>query len=88
MPFRVVVPAIPALLRPSAERHGDKSSSSPMANRDLRHSREIGITGRAIAPRLHVALGISGKFNHTVGVQRAATVVAVNSAALHGGHGG
>jgi len=32
------------------------------------------LTGRAIAPRLYVAIGLSGKFNHMVGVQRAETV--------------
>jgi len=41
-------------------------------------ARQIGITGRTIAPRLYVALGTSGKFNHMVGVRRAGTVVAVN----------
>jgi electron transfer flavoprotein alpha subunit len=41
-------------------------------------ARQIGITGRTIAPRLYVALGTSGKFNHMVGVRRAGTVLAVN----------
>jgi len=30
-------------------------------------SRQVGITGRSIAPRIYVALGLSGKFNHVVG---------------------
>jgi electron transfer flavoprotein alpha subunit len=41
-------------------------------------SRQVGITGRSIAPRLYVALGLSGKFNHMVGVRAAGTVLAVN----------
>ncbi len=41
-------------------------------------ARQIGITGRTIAPHLYVALGTSGKFNHMVGVRAAATVLAVN----------
>lgn len=41
-------------------------------------ARQLGITGHAIAPRLFVSLGASGKFNHTVGVRRAGTVLAVN----------
>ena len=45
----------------------------------LPRARQIGITGRTIAPRLYVALGASGKFNHMVGVRRAGTVVAVNN---------
>ena len=42
-------------------------------------ARQIGLTGRSIAPRLYVALGTSGKFNHMVGVRAAGTIVAVNS---------
>lgn len=42
------------------------------------HARQIGITGRSIAPRLYVAIGMSGKFNHMVGVRAAGTVVAIN----------
>ncbi len=41
-------------------------------------SRQVGITGRSISPRLYVALGLSGKFNHMVGVRAAETVVAIN----------
>jgi electron transfer flavoprotein alpha subunit len=44
----------------------------------LPRARQIGITGRTIAPRLYVALGTSGKFNHMVGVRRARTILAVN----------
>jgi electron transfer flavoprotein alpha subunit len=42
------------------------------------HARQIGVTGRAIAPRLYVAIGTSGKFNHMVGVRAAHTVLAIN----------
>jgi electron transfer flavoprotein alpha subunit len=42
------------------------------------HARQIGITGRAIAPRLFISVGASGKFNHMVGVRGAGTVLAVN----------
>jgi electron transfer flavoprotein alpha subunit len=41
-------------------------------------ARQVGITGRSIAPRLYVALGLSGKFNHMVGVRAAGTIVAIN----------
>jgi electron transfer flavoprotein alpha subunit len=41
-------------------------------------SRQIGITGRSIAPRLYVAVGLSGKFNHVVGVRGAGTILAIN----------
>ncbi len=42
-------------------------------------SRQIGITGRAIAPQLYLALGLSGKFTHSAGIRNAATVLAVNT---------
>jgi electron transfer flavoprotein alpha subunit len=39
---------------------------------------QVGVTGRAIAPRLYVALGVSGSLEHMVGVRGAGTIVAVN----------
>jgi electron transfer flavoprotein alpha subunit len=44
----------------------------------LPRARQIGITGRSIAPRLFISIGASGKFNHMVGVRAAGTVLAVN----------
>lgn len=44
----------------------------------LPRARQIGITGRSIAPRLYVSIGASGKFNHMVGVRAAGTVLAIN----------
>jgi len=42
-------------------------------------ARQVGITGRSIAPRLYVAVGLSGKFNHMVGVRAAGTILAINA---------
>ena len=42
-------------------------------------ARQVGITGHSIAPRLYVAIGISGRFNHTIGVRQAGTIVGVNT---------
>jgi electron transfer flavoprotein alpha subunit len=42
------------------------------------HARQIGVTGRAISPRLFLAIGTSGKFNHMVGVRSATTIMAIN----------
>ncbi|HEY5245472.1 MAG TPA: electron transfer flavoprotein subunit alpha/FixB family protein, partial [Acidimicrobiales bacterium] len=42
-------------------------------------ARQVGITGRSIAPRLYIAIGVSGKFNHMVGVRAAGTVLAINA---------
>jgi electron transfer flavoprotein alpha subunit len=46
----------------------------------LPRARQIGITGRSIAPRLFMSIGASGKFNHVIGVRAARTVLCVNSA--------
>ena len=42
-------------------------------------ARQVGITGHSISPRLYIAIGTSGKFNHTVGVRNAGTVVGINT---------
>lgn len=44
----------------------------------LPRSRQVGVTGHAISPRLYIALGITGKLNHMIGVRNAGTVLAVN----------
>lgn len=45
----------------------------------LPRTRQVGLTGHSVAPNLFVAIALSGKFNHLVGVRRAQTVLAVNS---------
>ena len=39
---------------------------------------QVGISGRTIAPAVYFAIGIRGAFNHTVGLQRAGVIIAVN----------
>ncbi len=45
----------------------------------LPRSRQVGVTGRSISPRLYVAIGISGKLNHLMGVRGAGTILALNN---------
>ncbi len=49
----------------------------------LPHQVQVGISGRTIAPRLYLAVGIRGVFDHTVGIQKAGIIVAVNSNRRH-----
>ena len=44
---------------------------------------QVGLTGRAIAPELYIAVGVRGAFNHMVGIQKAGTIVAINSNPRH-----
>jgi electron transfer flavoprotein alpha subunit len=59
-------------------------SASVATTRDVVHAGwlpqqlQVGISGRTIAPTVYIAVGIRGAFNHTVGLQRAGIIVAVN----------
>ena len=71
------LPALDPLLRSLG---AELAATRKMTDKGLLpHSRQLGITGRSIAPRLYVAVGLSGKFNHLIGVRNAGTVLAINS---------
>ena len=44
----------------------------------LPHQIQVGISGRTIAPQVYLAVGIRGAFNHTVGIQKAGVILAIN----------
>jgi electron transfer flavoprotein alpha subunit len=44
----------------------------------LPKNRQIGLTGRAVAPRLYLAVGVRGAFEHRVGSVKASVIVALN----------
>ena len=49
----------------------------------LPHQIQVGISGRTISPKVYLAVGIRGAFNHTVGIQKAGVIIAVNQTRRH-----
>jgi electron transfer flavoprotein alpha subunit len=39
---------------------------------------QVGLTGRFIAPRIYLALGIGGRANHVIGIRKSNKIIAVN----------
>jgi electron transfer flavoprotein alpha subunit len=57
----------------------DIGASRPVIDSEwLPRDRQIGSSGQTVAPKLYIALAISGAIQHTVGMKGAGTVVAVN----------
>ena len=69
-----------ALAEKLAEALGaDLAASRPICDAEwLPIDRQIGSSGQTVAPKLYVALGISGAIQHLVGMKNSGTIVAIN----------
>jgi electron transfer flavoprotein alpha subunit len=69
-----------ALARQLAEALGaELAASRPICDAGwLPMERQVGSSGQTVAPKLYLALGISGAIQHVVGMKGARTIVAVN----------
>jgi len=57
----------------------DLAASRPICDNEwLPIDRQIGSSGQTVAPKVYIALGISGAIQHIVGMKNAGTIVAVN----------
>lgn len=56
------------------------ASSRPLVDAGwLPPARQVGQSGRTVAPKVYLALGISGAVQHVMGMQNADTIIAVNT---------
>jgi electron transfer flavoprotein alpha subunit len=57
----------------------DIAASRPICDNEwLPIDRQIGSSGQTVAPKVYIALGISGAIQHIVGMKNAGTIVAIN----------
>jgi electron transfer flavoprotein alpha subunit len=70
---------------PEIQEHARRLGAAVGASREvtdadwLPKNRQIGLTGRAIAPRLYLAVGVRGAFEHTAGSVKAGVIAALNA---------
>lgn len=57
----------------------DIAASRPICDSEwLPIDRQIGSSGQTVAPKVYIALGISGAIQHIVGMKNASTIIAIN----------
>lgn len=70
---------LPLAQRLAAAMGAELAASRPICDSGwLPMERQVGSSGQTVAPRLYVALGISGAIQHLVGMKGSRTIVAIN----------
>ena len=44
----------------------------------ISYEKQVGLTGKTVSPKIYIAIGISGAVHHTVAIEGAKTVIAIN----------
>lgn len=58
---------------------GEVGCSRPIVDKDwLPKERQVGSSGKTVKPKLYVAVGISGSFQHVMGMKSSSIIVAIN----------
>jgi electron transfer flavoprotein alpha subunit len=59
---------------------GTIACSRPVVEAGLMsYARQVGQTGKTVAPKIYIGIGVSGSMQHMAGIQGAETIVAINS---------
>jgi electron transfer flavoprotein alpha subunit len=70
---------IPIVQKLAEALHGELAASRPICDNGwLPMERQVGSSGQTVAPKLYLAVGISGAIQHLVGMKGSKTIVAIN----------
>ena len=70
---------IPMIQEVAKNLGGVIACSRPVVDRNwLPKDRQVGISGKTVKPKVYIAIGISGAFQHVTAMQGSETIIAIN----------